>query len=497
MIVKGCRPEHAIENGSFLKISPPRTFRHQGESLILDPGEGYFHESETVQEAIDDPYDMERERHRNQSLNRAAELVGFDWKTQTISTHRTVTRTRSFEYAPKGWLFCTAIAPTTPAEWGDWWSALEEGYSHASPIYRPREFARALGGMVAEQLGPQGPVFPTTSTLKGWPSLRTEHPTQMVFHGPVVYVDDVDDWLHSAVSEQEYFLRALFTKNRSHQAQREYRFVVWAEKPPENDAHLLQPSPALLDAMTVHGNDPGPAVIPRTETVAGDPRWDNAPTSNPLAGEKAWLNLVESFREQAKQPEAVMRPHTLDPATLPDDLRVRTSTYSGVEALRQKISDFHMLEGETVDRRNAVTAAAWFAEQDIRTLCETLDDPIQGISISPDGFIVVQLAVHQLPGLECRLAVAPTGEVTIRMDHGPETTVVESIGEFHRANVGQAVREFIERQGPLPGNIETRERNAPTSAENTGRRRRLARDNVAVRTKPQGRTPSPHHPTNE
>ena len=457
LIIKGCRPEHAIENGSDLKISTPRKFRHQGENLILDPGEGYFQESETVQEAIDDPDVMERARDRNQALNRAAELVGFDWKTQTISTHQTVTRTRSFEYGTKGWLFCAAMAPSTSAEWQEWWDALEEGYCHASPIYRPPEFARALGSMVAEQLGPQGPVFPTTSTLKGWPPFRTEHPAQMIFHGPVVYVDDVDDWLHSAVSEQEYFLRAVFTKNRSHQAQREYRFVVWAEEPPMNDTHLLRASPALLGAMSESGNDLGPPVVPGTEPAADDPAWENGATFNPLGGEKTWSNLVSAIREQAKQPEAVMRPHRLDPASLPDDLRVRTATYSGVEALRQKISDFHILEGETVERRNAVTAAAWFAEQDIRTLCETLDDPIAGISISPDGFIVVQVALRQLPGLECRLAVAPTGEAAIRMDHGPETKVVESTGQFHRANVGQAVREFIERQDPLLGDIEAGE----------------------------------------
>jgi hypothetical protein len=317
LIVKGCRPEHAIENGSDLKISTPRTFRRQGENLILDPGEGYFHESETVQEAIDDPDDLERAHHRNQSLNRAAELVGFDCKTQTISSHRTVTRTRSFEYGPKGWLFCAAMVPSTPAEWQEWWGALGEGYCHASPIYRPREFARALGSMVAEQLGPQGPVFPTTSTLKGWPSFRTEHPSQIIFHGSVVYVDDVDDWLHSAISEQEYFLRAVFTKNRSHQAQREYRFVVWAEEPPKNDTHLLQPSPALLDAMTARGNDSGPPVIPRMEPEAQDPAWDNAPTSNPLGGEKTWSNLVSAIREQAKQPAAPVLPHRLDPAHCP------------------------------------------------------------------------------------------------------------------------------------------------------------------------------------
>ena len=445
-IVKGCRPEHAIENGSAVKISTPRKFRHQGESLIFDLGEGYFQESETVQEAIDDPNDLERERHWNQSLNRAAELVGFDWKTQTISTHRTVTRTRSFEFSPQGWLFCAAIAPATPAGWQEWWDALGEGYCHASPIYRPQEFARALGSMVAAQLGPQGPVFPTTSTLKGWPPSRTEHPMQSIFHGPMVYVDDVDDWLHSAISEQEYFLRAVFTKNRSHQAQREYRFVVWAEEPPKNDTHLLRASPALLDAMSGPRDDPGPPVIPRMQPAAYDPPRDNSATDNPLGGEKTWQNLASAIKERVQQPEVAVRPHPLDPASMPDDFRLRTSIYSGVEALRQKISDFHSLEDETVECRHAVTAAAWFAEQDIRTLCESFDDPIQGISISPDDFIVVQVAPSQWPGLECRLAVGPSGESAIKMDAGPRSRFVESIGQLHRANVGQAVKEFVEHR---------------------------------------------------
>lgn len=457
LLVKGCRPEHAIENGSDVLISTPRTFRHQGENLILDRGEGYFQDSDTVHEAIDGPDDMGWARHRDQTLNRAAELVGFDWKTQTISTQRMVTITRSFEFAPKGWLFCAAIAPATTAECQEWWGALDKGYSHASRIYRPREFARALGGMVAEQLAPQGPVFPTTSTLKGWPPLRTEHPTQLVFHGPVVYVDDEDDWLHSAPSEQEYFLRAVFTKNRSHRAQREYRFVVWAEETPKSDTHLLRASPALLDAMSVPDNDPGPPVIPRMEPAADDPVQDNSAITDPMGGNQAWSSLVSAIRDQPQQPETVVRPHRLEPTSLPDDLRLRTTTYSGVEALRKKIGDFHSLEDQSVERRNAVTAAAWFAEQDIRTLCESLGDPIHGISISPDGFIVVQLSLGQLPSLECRLAITPTGAVVIRMDHGPEAKVVGSTGQFHRANVGQAVREFVERQGSFPGHNEAKE----------------------------------------
>ena len=276
----------------------------------------------------------------------------------------------------------------------------------------------------------------------------------MVFHGPVAYLDDVDDWLHSATSEQEYFLRALFSKNRSHHAQREYRFVVWAENPPENDTPLLRASPALVDAMTRRRTDPSPPMVPRMAWVADDSASRDSAIRNSSYDEKMWPDLPCPAREQANQPEAVVRPHSLNPAPLPEDFRTRTSTYSGVEALRQKITDFHWLENETVESRNDVTAAAWFAEQDIRSLCASFDDPIRGISITPDGFIEIHVALGQWPDLDCRLAVAPTGEAAIKMDAGPHSRFVESIGQFYRANMGEAVREFVERGDQWSRNIE-------------------------------------------
>ena len=265
----------------------------------------------------------------------------------------------------------------------------------------------------------------------------------MVFHGPVVYVDDVDDWLHSATTDQEYFLRAAFTKNRSHRAQREYRFVIWAEEPPTNDTHLLRASPALLDAMTANANDPCPLTMPRMVRVADEPAWGNCATPDQPGSEKTGSSLVGNIRGQANQPETIVRPHRLDPMSLPDDFRVRTATYTGVEALRKKISDFHSLEDETDERRKAVTAAAWFAEQDIRTLCATFDDPVRGISISDDGFILVHVALHQWPELDCHLAVGPSGEATVNMDEGPRHKI-RGVGRTipsrpHRSD-GQGIR---------------------------------------------------------
>ncbi len=324
LLVKGCRLEHAIENGSDVRISTPRTFRHQGENLIRDPGEGYFSESQVLHDAIDDPNDMEWERQRNQALNRAAELTGFGWRSHTTSTHRTISETSTLDYMPKGWLFCASIAPTTPEEWSDWRATLDVDYNHVSHIYRPREFAHALAGMVAEQIGPQTGTDPLTASLRGAPSHQTQHSLQMVFHGPVVYVDDIDSWLNEAKSEDELFLRAAFTKGMSHQAQREYRFVVCSDVEPEHDHHLLRASPALVDTMTGDGNSLGPPSFPTMEPVEDDsPRYDDA-EPNPLGGTKTWSKLADDMREQSKQPGAIMQPHRLDSEPLPSDFRTRT-----------------------------------------------------------------------------------------------------------------------------------------------------------------------------
>ncbi len=444
LLVKGCRLEHAIEHGNDVKITTPKTFRCQGENLIRDPGEGYFSETRVLHDAIDDPRDMERARQRNQDLNRAAELTGFGWCSSTTGTQRTVSETNTLRYTPRGWLFCASIAPTTPEEWSDWQATLDDGYDHVSYIYRPREFARALGSMVAEQIGAQAGMGPMTSSLPGKASHRTQHPLQIVFHGPVVYVDDVESWLLGAKSEDELFRRSVFTKGMSHQAQRKYRFMVCADVEPEHDCHLLRATPALVDTMTGDGNSIGPPGFPTMESVEDDSARHDDVKPNPLVGHRMWFNLVGAIREQAEQPGAIVRPHRLDSETLPSDFRIQTAAYAGVTALRNKVRDFHELIDETEERRNAVTAAAWFAEQDIRILCETLEDPIAGISISEDGFMLVHISLHEHPEMECRLAVAPSGHSTIKMEKGSRHSFNLTLEPFCRNNVGEKVKEFVE-----------------------------------------------------
>lgn len=444
LLVKGCRREHAIEDGSDVKISNPKSFRDQGENLIRDPGEGYFSESRVLYDAINEPNDMERQRQRIEALNRSAELTESGLRFRTTGTHNKRGETTTLEYAPKGWLFCASIAPTTSEEWEEWQATLDPSYDHVSHIYQARAFARALAGMVAEQMGAQGRVIPVTSSLRGFPSQRTHHPSQLIFHGPVVYVDDVFSWLYQARSGDEFFLRAVFTKAMSHQAQREYRFVVASEAQPEHEHRLLRASPALVNAMASGGDSAEAPVIPVMELAEDDYGSPNGMEPNPLGGTKMWLDLGSALREQAKQPDAVMKASRPGPDSLPADFHTLTATYAGVTALRYKLGDFHEWIGENAEIRNAASAAAWFAERDIRTLCETFGDPIAGISITEDGFIVVHVALSERPDLDCRLAVAPSGEAILTMTEGHRGQELVADNPFNRADLGQKVKDFIE-----------------------------------------------------
>ena len=145
----------------------------------------------------------------------------------------------------------------------------------------------------------------------------------------------------------------------------------------------MSASPGLIDAMTKRGNDPTPPVMQavKQEEDSLSPESPTGAEPNPLAGTRMWLDLASSMKEQARQPEATMLPHQLHPASLPDDFDLLTAVYAGVRALRSKVESFCRLLHQTAGSKRAV-AAAWFAEQDIRTLCETFENPIAGIPIS-------------------------------------------------------------------------------------------------------------------
>ena len=278
MLVKGCRSKHVAQPGSRIKLTAPHVFQENGGSLILDESEGRIIEARREEEAehINDPQDiaLAREMAREQLqrvANEFSNILTLTVKDETITTRSRVTDTEieTINFAPKGWLFCASACPTTPEEWDAWQSSLDPDYNSKYFIYRPREFAGALAQMVAGQMGPHGRNNPLESSWTGLPSLRSLHPTQGVMHGPVVYKDDVLEWLKDARTAAEYLFRAVFTKHSTHRDQREYRFFVQSEKDLGQDCYLLDVSPALLSATAIQAGDPSPPVFYKTEQTDG------------------------------------------------------------------------------------------------------------------------------------------------------------------------------------------------------------------------------------
>ena len=116
-LIKGCRDEHAIETSGRILISKPARFRRLGENLIRDPGETYASHLEITHESIDDPQDIAQARLRDQALNRAAELTGSNFRTNTTGVRTTRSNTQSLTFGRNGWIFCTSIESTTKDEW--------------------------------------------------------------------------------------------------------------------------------------------------------------------------------------------------------------------------------------------------------------------------------------------------------------------------------------------------------------------------------------------
>ena len=287
-------------------------------------------------------------------------------------------------------IFCTSVEPFNQHEWRQWSKALDDDYNHVTYIHRPRAFARELGSMEAEHLGPRGQLSSLTHAFEGLPTFSTDHPTQWILHGAVIYADDVYGLVEATASMFEFMLQPLFAKAKIYEAQREYRFVIWTETEPAEPFEVLSISQGVADIIG-EGRKDGPPqwkldselakgelVSTESDTTKQDgPKPEFAQEScnglgRSLLQEIEEANSLETelFRifARAKDPATVHRPREISADDLPDNLRATTAIYSAVEALRSKVSEYQEIDDGFPERRLGVTSAAWFAEQDIRAL---------------------------------------------------------------------------------------------------------------------------------
>ena len=124
------------------------------------------------------------------------------------------------------WIFCAAVQPTSENEWTKLRHKLPPTYNDYTTIHQPRKFAQALGLMFLDQVGPNTANGRLTHRSSGTKSIVSLHDTLKVIHGPVLYTEDVYDFLNSHKDSALAKIYPLFVKDIEHRDQREYRFVI-------------------------------------------------------------------------------------------------------------------------------------------------------------------------------------------------------------------------------------------------------------------------------
>ena len=444
-LIKCGRKVHSMHKLGTLHLSKPERFRRFGEGLIRDPGEGEVSRCVTTAERIDEPEDLQEEQEFLDEVRRCASSIGQDLSIRVTSSKTTEQRGTKIRYARNCWIYCTAIEPATEQEWCGLWESMPTGYDHVDCVSRPRQFALSLGLMAAEQLGSRGLEVTSTESF-GEGVVHTRAKGQLIIHGPVVYVTDPFSVISSASSNVERGLLPVFVKDVKYAAQREYRFVVWADEEPEEGTVDLSVSKAMLGSLDVepvphdvcaHPTRPKPT--PRLSSPQSHDDRTPLPTRQFVGPDVVDQELVDPRASEVETPRAdVKRGEALDstsdwfwpdlfgrsddPAT-PFSRTIDVTDYAGnpraaaaaaaLAALRGKVEH---VQGE---RRTKAASAAWHAEPWVSHLCRRFVDPIGSVRITEDDILVISLRFPKGVHATAEMAFGPKG-AHVAVVNGPK-----------------------------------------------------------------------------
>ena len=458
-LAKGCERQYALETSATLRIARPCTFRASGGGLIRDPNEGKATTTRVLAERIDDPDDLREARVRNREMMRAIELSGSMHKLtrRIISIKNTRSEGTTLTYGRNWWTFSTSILDYGQPPPQSWWESMDPKYDHVSWIRRPRGFARALGAMVAEQLGPQLDETQLTHKLNDGHDFVSNHSFQWLIHGPVVYVDDKYETLNTWPVRSTLPFAFMFVKDREpHIEQREYRFVVLAKEQPA-DAALLTISPNIRSTLhespnpirtadsllTTSGIDhvASPDRGPRDKTVSQDV--DRTAASAPLqdtvlnTGRPARFLDPPSGTTQATRPDMRSFPNQETHAGAMMEFHAWLSILEGV------------VGGADVSRRVEAASAAWHARKPIFDLLQEYEEPIQTVRIKDHVFVDICLTLTTPCKSEAHLVVGPNGCFALSIGHDGTDTLTHGehwlgLGAVRGLQAAQLVRRRVD-----------------------------------------------------
>ena len=406
VVVKGSPLRFAIENCRTVRLSKPEKYRQHGETLISDPDEGMTrHEESSETVRVDDPEDLSRAAEFDDELNRGAAAIGSKRRmtvTSTKTTDRNSTKT-THTYGKNGWVWCAAVEPENQQQWDAWQESLGDDYDCVTTIRSPREFARQLALMAAQQIGPCG--SPATFTHP-YTKHETKHPSVSVFHGAVAYVDDPHAYVSDAVESFERMLRAVFFKHTKYADQREYRFVIWTAAEPEEVVVNLQATPELLAQVSTTPIGSGEAyanaqAAPLVEHNRSVKQADGADATFPAPNDETTERAAGSPPEASDHERSTSQP--IHVVVSPGDglqSAIAARFAAVLETFRQAALD----EGVPAD----LCAAAFHLEWIVMRLLLTFVDPIEGFTWT-DGVFVVTLKAPPGSNATAQMSVGPNG----------------------------------------------------------------------------------------
>ena len=466
-LIKSSPSEYAIERCGTVHVGTLEYYREHVNLDVRDPGEGYASRSLVREnEVTDDPTDLANRqlliaaRNRGSSLaaeelQGGAESSAFNVRiTQgSTTTRRRTTTTKSTTYGKNGWIFCTTIVPRDRQ--GHTALRMVMGdRDHTSFVRSPRNFARALAEMTAYQLGPQCQDVDWQGKIGGRELAPRSLPSQAVFHGPVVYVEDVYKVISGASSDLERMLLPIFTKHIRYRNEREYRFFIFTKEEPHMDCVNLRVSPELMAAMKMIDQEDwlrelppeekcdkdGPEAMALNEESSNEPE-----VSEDL--ETLWdpLNPLDLLND----PRVTVVPKDYMALGLPDDLAETTAVYGAVQALRTAV------ESVSAVRRVEVSSAAWYAESYVRRLCARFENPVAGIAIKDSNDIVIRLNFPPESEAVAATVVSPQGTAVCRIQratgvevkHDERSPLLRKTTLSRLAELGMALRSTATMKG--------------------------------------------------
>ena len=247
-LAKATEPRFELSTTEAIRLSRPGVFRKTGEVLIKDEQEGQARREtrKTVQGAKQESIQAE---NRVLALNAALQLGKAKISlNQTRKAESTDAQAEWMTFGNDWLIYCTSILPAADEEEA-WRRTFPASYTSISRIYRPTQFAQALGTGVCEHIGATGKAAPMQGTFYGFKTMETHRTPQLVVHGPVLYVDDP----YGCIAESEVgwprICSMIFVKSRAYAAQKEYRFAMLSISPQVGDVFDLPMSGMLRDCL--------------------------------------------------------------------------------------------------------------------------------------------------------------------------------------------------------------------------------------------------------